>query len=86
MELAIQFCQKILITSNYTVNTPIEAYYDPADPKDVEINPIPKFIGWLAIVFALLIIAGVWFWVWATRKSKVITAATGAKGIWDILT
>jgi len=62
----------------YTAGTEVTVWYSPSSPERPELNPFPKWVGWMLIIFAFLICIGVWIWVWVTRKSKVAAAAGGA--------
>ena len=73
-------------SSQYTEGTKLTVWYSPGSPGSPELNPAPKWIGWMLIIFAFLICIGVWIWVWVTRKSKVAAAAGGAMEILNLLT
>ena len=64
----------------------VKVYYNPADPTDAEIEPIPTWVAWMLFGFAILIVIGSWFWVWLTRKYKCVAAATGTMDVYGLLT
>lgn len=68
---------------DYSVGREVDLYIKNNDPNNVVVSKkeIPRFIGWILIGFALLIIFGGWFWYWATTKSKVAAAAGGVGGL-----
>lgn len=66
-------------TTRYTAGTKVTAWYSPDSPGNPDLNPFPKWLGWVLIIIAILIFIGVWAWVWITRKSK-FAAASGAVG------
>jgi hypothetical protein len=70
------------VTSNksFKKDDTVEVYYNPAHPdEDTEMEPIPKSLGWIIIIFAVIILISVWGWVWITNKNKFAAAATGAE-------
>jgi len=72
--------------ANYYIGEVITIRINPNNPNDISLNnPIPKWIGWILIVFALLIIIGSWFWYWASRKWKFVAAAEGVGGALNII-
>lgn len=64
----------------------VTVYYNPANPSDAEIEPIPSWMGWMLIGFAVLLVVGSWAWVWLTRKYKFVAAATGTMDAFGLLT
>lgn len=72
-------------SKSYRAGQPITVYYDPNNPNDADLNPVPKWIGILAIVISIVIIIGSWFWVWVTRKYKFAAAAGGASHAVDMV-
>lgn len=77
----IPYDQQLNSGSNeYSKGQGIIVYYDPVNPKEAEINPIPKWIGYFVSGLALLIIIWAWVWVWITKKYKFAAAAKGTAG------
>lgn len=71
--------------TQYSSGQLITVFYEPNDPYDAYIEPLPKIIGWLMIVGAIVIAGMSWAWAYFAQKYKVVAAATGARGIYDIL-
>ena len=65
-------------TSKFSNNETVTIWYDPNHPEQGEFNPPSKGIGWGVIVLAIIVLFGVWFWVWLTGRYKFAAAAGGA--------
>lgn len=60
------------------LNEQVTVYYDPSNENDAVLDRIPyKVIGGFLLGFGLLVLAGVWFDYYATRKYKFYAAAEG---------
>lgn len=71
---------------SYYIGQNINVYIEPSDPNNVQLNSPPSnTTGIILIVVGLLIILGGWIWYWISKKWKVAAAATGASGIWNII-
>ena len=72
---------------SYYASQTITVLVDPDNPNDVDVNePLPKWVGIVTILFGIAIIAGGWFWYWASRKWKFVAAAEGVGGVLGIAT
>lgn len=78
------FMKTFTSSTLYKVGDDVDVYYDPTDPKDTEINPIPKWIGWALIGGAAFIVVSSWIWVWLVNRYKFLAAAQGVKGVVDL--
>jgi hypothetical protein len=66
----------------YYGGEPIDVYVKDDNPEDAVLEaPISHNVGWLLIVLSIIIVAGSWFWYWASTKWKVVGVASGVKGI-----
>jgi len=72
-------------TSSYRKGDSIIVFYNPLNPNDAELNPIPKGLGYGLIAVGVVTLISSWVWVWVTYKYKVAAVATGAKGVLDII-
>jgi hypothetical protein len=70
----------------YYVGETITVYVKNGNPSDVSLSGnVPKWLGLVFIIPALLMIVGSWFWYWASRKWKFVAAAEGGSAALDIL-
>ena len=72
-------------TDTFSKDDKITIWYDPNHPDIGEFNPPDKWIGWLLIGIAFLIVFSVWFWVWLTKRSKFAAAAGGASAVINMI-
>ena len=67
-------------TKFYALGTKIDVYYNPSDIKDSQIEVIPWYVGWLLILFGVLILGSSIAWVYFTQTSKTAAAVYGGAG------
>lgn len=75
------YTQTVYYSGNFQhyVGEHVNIYINPNNFSNISLDKnIPKFIGWIIIVIALLVMGGAWFWFWASQKYKFIAAAEGA--------
>jgi len=80
-----RYVKEFSTATQYQQGTEITVYYDPKDPHDAYIEPVPKAIGYLLIFGALLMAGGAIAWAYFAQKYKVVAAAAGARGIYDFI-
>ena len=76
---------KIYNIANRHTNGPVTVYYNPKDPSDSEIDPIPKMIGWGLIGGSILLVFMTWMRSMLAKRYKFVAAATGAREALNIL-
>lgn len=65
-------------SSRHNVGDELTLYYDPKNPENPEVNPIPKSIGLGILIGGVFVLFGSWLWVYLTMESKDIAAVGGA--------
>ena len=70
-------------TAVYNSGADVTVYYSPSTPDNPGINPVPTTMGWMLIVFAILIILGVSLNYYFSRKSKTFAAFLGVNALFN---
>jgi uncharacterized membrane protein len=68
-------------TAKFNNGEKVTVYYSASTPDKPVINPVPVTMGWMLIVFAILIILVVSLNYYFARKSKAYAAVTGVNAI-----
>ena len=71
--------------SHHNKNDKVTVYYDSGAKDKPQIDIIPSVIGWILIIFAILIMIMSWLWVWLIYKSKIAASVEGVYGIVNMI-
>lgn len=80
----IEYISFAITNKIYKDGDSITVYYDPLQPANIEIDPIPPVVGWVVIAIMLLLIIAAWVNVYMTRKFKIYSTVTGAGGMYSL--
>lgn len=72
-------------SNKFKKDSKISVYYDKDDHNSAELNPVPKFVGYILFAVAFILIVFSWLWVLMTRTYKVAAAAGGINTAADII-
>lgn len=69
-------------TTNYSKGQNITIYYDKTNPANFVTSMWVRYIGWLIISIAVIIIIASWLWLYVVFKNRAAAAITGvAQGV-----
>ena len=58
---------------SYNPGDSVSVYYDPNNPSDASLErDIPKVVGWVLITTAVVVLIGLWIWVYVIQKSETV--------------
>ena len=72
-------------SNSHNKNDKVTVYYDSGAKDKPQIDIIPSVIGWILIIFAILIMIMSWLWVWLIYKSKIAASVEGVYGIVNMI-